>query len=151
MECLCSLTPLFFLSPDEAARSDGFVASLLALTEAERSMLQKARGLVREEFPGRVIRDLGNMVQKQVSSFKRCEETKLLVEVLSITLFHPSRYGFDSPTPVILFWLKAFSKLPGWSDSREALHVIEILCQEGFFNKSCFQTVMAFFSDVYEV
>ena len=43
VECLHSLTPLFFSSPEEASSSAGFCAALLALAEADRSVLRKAR------------------------------------------------------------------------------------------------------------
>ncbi len=161
VECLNSIAPFFFTAPKEASSSAGFCASLLALAEAERSVFRKAREFVGEEFPGKVVEDLGNMVQKQVLSYKRYGFKKLLMhlcvyEVYLVAQWRnrtmlPSRYGFDSSTPVILFWMKVLTKLPSWNSSREVLYVMNILCEEAFFDKSCFEPVMTFFSDIYEV
>ena len=71
VEALALLSPLFFPCPAEASKSEGFVSSLAALADAERSVLQKAKELVVVDFPGEVIEDLANLVQKQILTYSR--------------------------------------------------------------------------------
>ncbi len=71
VECLYSVAPLFFTCPKEATSSKGFSACLLALVEAEATVLRKAKGFVVQDFPGQILRDLAGMVQKHISSHAR--------------------------------------------------------------------------------
>jgi hypothetical protein len=71
MECICNLTPLFFPAPESVKSHEGFLATLSMITSADQTVYKIAKELLVADSPGPVMKEFGNMVQKQISSWKR--------------------------------------------------------------------------------
>ena len=118
MECLICLTPLF--AEDEGAdsipvgstemltSSSSFMSAIENIVNADQTYFKMAKDLLISDFPGPVLKELGNMLAKQIYSHRW--------------------YGFRNMDSIILLWLKVFVKIPNWNTTKTTLYMVDVLC-----------------------
>ena len=118
MECLICLTPFFAIEEDEKevlagdtemlTSSSSFMKAIENIINADQTYLKMAKDLIITDFPGPVLKEFGNMLAKQIKSYKW--------------------YGFSSESSIILMWLKIFINIPHWNTTKTALYIVDVLC-----------------------
>ena len=114
MECLICLTPFFAIEQNEnevpagdteiLTSSSSFMKAIENIINADQTYLKMAKDLIITDFPGPVLKEFGNMLAKQIQSYKW--------------------YGFSSESSIILMWLNIFIKIPNWNTTKTTLYIV---------------------------
>jgi hypothetical protein len=71
MEVMSNVTPLFFTSPDALKDHEDFSACLSTILATDQTLYKMAKEMIVADTPGPVMKEFGNMIGKQISSYKR--------------------------------------------------------------------------------
>ena len=120
MECLICITP-FFATDELADETDvqvgdvdmltsslAFMKAIENIVNADQTYFKMAKDLIVTDFPGPVLKEFGNMISKQIRSYKW--------------------YGFKTEASIIMLWLKVFVKIPHWNNTKTTLFMVDVLC-----------------------
>ncbi|KAL4226903.1 Ectopic P granules protein 5 [Mactra antiquata] len=107
-----------------------FQQVLVTILQADDSYLRAVKGLLSNDFPGPITKQLTSMIQGQV-------------EVAGQT-------SNETMTMIVSLWIKIILKIPKWFQDRNCCCLLDDLIKLSFTRQPVLQTVMNIFNDTYK-
>ena len=128
IELLMYIMPIF-LSDTSAIEHSDLTYIMAKLVNADQTYLSLAKTMITGTFPGPVTKELGNMIQKMMSTFEHlCQfSAKDILELL----------------------VRILTKIHSWNTNSSVLYLLDIICSYAFGNKVCYWMVLMFFDDLH--
>ncbi|XP_066999967.2 ectopic P granules protein 5 homolog [Anabrus simplex] len=124
------VVPLFLDCEDSLVRNERFLSVLISVLMADKTYMKMAKNLIAPEFPGPVLKHMGNMIEYQLENSRR--------------------YSLQSPQPFVKLWMESLSQIPDWTKEQSVVYLMDIILRRAFFHNDARETASFVLNRLYQ-
>lgn len=154
MIALHHIIPLFIDCTDSIVKNEKFTSIMSTLISADRSYVKMAKNLIISDFPGPILRMMGNLIESHLQNYRRYFNYYSLLKCLFFFINNVVlcfRYCLPSPEPFVRLWINILVNVPDWNRDQSVMHLLDVVLRSASFYPDSRMTAEVIFQELFSV